>query len=202
MNHSQDLRRTQWVVGRATDQSWERVNCASARITSVKKERILYKRGGTFFTLETFFLFMQGPQIVSIYTVLNNGFNLGPFSWKCLVSPSHCCLSVSHSQVQTPRQPPLLLRLPVHPNAFENSPSASRSNCFLPGEKKNHVFNLSFQRMFSYWLILFLLMLSSKSNFSNALWCTLNDLFPGIWIIANRSLGSIPAESIIGIPTM
>lgn len=140
MNHSQDLWRTQWVVGKATDESWERVNCASARIMSVKKERILYKRGGKFFTLETFFLFIQGPQIVSIYTVLNNGFNLGPFSWKCPVSPSHCCLSVFHSQVQTPSQPPLLLRLPVHHNAFENSHNASRINCFLPGEKKNPCF--------------------------------------------------------------
>lgn len=45
-------------------------------------------------------------------------------------------------------------------------------------ERKIHVFNLSFQRMLSYWLNLFLLMLSSKSNFSNALWRTVK------WLIS------------------
>lgn len=36
-------------------------------------------------------------------------------------------------------------------------------------ERKKHVFNLSFQSMVSHWFILFLLILSSKSNFSDAL---------------------------------
>lgn len=173
---------------------------------SVKKEGIFYRLGGIFSTLENFFLFLKGSQIIikphlSMCPVLNNGFNLGPLSWKCLVSISHCCLSVFHSQVQTPNSGTPLLRLPVHHNAFENSHNASRSNCSSL-ERKKPCFNLSFQRMLSYWLILFLLMLPSKSNFSNALWRTLNDLFPGIWITANRSLGSTPVESIIGIPTL
>lgn len=39
-------------------------------------------------------------------------------------------------------------------------------------------------------------MLSSKFNFSNAVWLAPNDLFPGIWMTADRSLGSIPVTSV------